>query len=212
MDWTAEEGSPFPLGTTWIESARAWNFALYSKHAESVTLLLYAEADLVNPVFTFRLDYLKNKSGRTWHCRVACGRPPRGSLLRLLGCRARSQRPLRAARLRSGKDPPRSLRQVDLRPPGLRANGGHASRVECGQGAAGVARRPARSFDWGDDKRPRHESDTIICELHVRGFTNNPNSGVSPAAARHLRGIDRQDSLPEGSGRHRRGPASWARP
>jgi len=34
-------------------------------------------------------------------------------------------------------------------------------------------------FDWGDDRRPRHQSDTIIYELHVRGFTNNPNSGVS---------------------------------
>ena len=38
--------------------------------AESVTLLLYAETDLVNPVFTYRFDYLRNKSGRIWHCRV----------------------------------------------------------------------------------------------------------------------------------------------
>ena len=65
------EGSPFPLGATWVESAQAWNFALYSKHAESVTLLLYAEADLVTPVFTYPLDYLRNKSGRIWHCRLA---------------------------------------------------------------------------------------------------------------------------------------------
>ena len=35
-------------------------------------------------------------------------------------------------------------------------------------------------FDWSEDRRPRHQSDTIIYELHVRGFTINPNSGVSP--------------------------------
>lgn len=57
-DWTATEGSPFPLGATWLESAQAWNFAFYSKDAESVTLLLYAKSDLVNPVNTYRLDYL----------------------------------------------------------------------------------------------------------------------------------------------------------
>jgi glycogen operon protein len=37
-----------------------------------------------------------------------------------------------------------------------------------------------KPFDWGDDQRPRHHWGTIIYELHVRGFTNNPNSGVSP--------------------------------
>jgi glycogen operon protein len=39
--WAAAEGLPFPLGATWIEEQRAYNFALYSKHAHSVTLLLY---------------------------------------------------------------------------------------------------------------------------------------------------------------------------
>ena len=69
--WIAKEGTPFPLGVTWVESTRSYNFALYSKHAESVTLLFYGEADLVTPVFTYRFDYLKNKSGRIWHCRIA---------------------------------------------------------------------------------------------------------------------------------------------
>jgi glycogen operon protein len=33
-------------------------------------------------------------------------------------------------------------------------------------------------FDWGNDRRLRHESDTIIYELHVKGFTKHPSSGV----------------------------------
>ena len=34
-------------------------------------------------------------------------------------------------------------------------------------------------FDWGVDSRPHHTSDTIIYEMHVRGFTKRANSGVS---------------------------------
>src|SRR5579883_724647 len=69
-DWFATEGSPFPPGATWIEDGQSWNFALYSKHAETVTLLFYAETDLVRPSFTYRFDYLRHKSGRIWHCRI----------------------------------------------------------------------------------------------------------------------------------------------
>lgn len=68
--WAATEGLPFPLGPTRIEEEGAYNFALYSKHAESVTLLLYTESDIVNPVLAYRFDYLKNKTGRIWHCRM----------------------------------------------------------------------------------------------------------------------------------------------
>jgi len=59
--WAAQEGLPFPLGATWIEEERAFNFALYSKHAESVEVLLYAPDDTVNPVQVYSFDYLRNK-------------------------------------------------------------------------------------------------------------------------------------------------------
>src|SRR5262249_5359231 len=68
--WENSEGTPLPLGATWIETEQAFNFALHAGHAESVTLLLFSATDLVNPVATFRFDYLRNKSGRIWHCRV----------------------------------------------------------------------------------------------------------------------------------------------
>jgi glycogen operon protein len=68
--WEATEWLPFLLGATRIEEEVACNFALYSKHAESVTLLLYTGSENVNPVFEYRFDYLKNKTGRNWHCRI----------------------------------------------------------------------------------------------------------------------------------------------
>jgi hypothetical protein len=47
--WAAQEGTPSPLGVTWVEEEQAFNFALYSKHATGVTLLLYAANDVVTP-------------------------------------------------------------------------------------------------------------------------------------------------------------------
>ena len=67
--WEQVEGSPLPLGATWIEEEQAFNFAVHAEHAESVTLLLYA-ADLANPWLSYRFDFLRNKSGRIWHCRI----------------------------------------------------------------------------------------------------------------------------------------------
>jgi isoamylase len=68
--WESIEGTPLPLGVSWIETEQVFNFALHTEHAESVTLLFFSATDLVNPVATFRFDYLHNKSGRIWHCRV----------------------------------------------------------------------------------------------------------------------------------------------
>src|SRR6201997_1766940 len=68
--WEQAEGNPLPLGVKWIEEEQAFNFAVHSEHAESVTLLLFSPADLVNPLLSLQLDFLNNKSGRIWHCRI----------------------------------------------------------------------------------------------------------------------------------------------
>jgi glycogen operon protein len=44
-------------------------------------------------------------------------------------------------------------------------------------------------FDWVGDRSPHHESDAIIYELHVKGFTKNPNSGVDPSRAGTYAGL-----------------------
>lgn len=64
------EGASLPQGVSWIEEERAFNFALYSKHAENVTLLLFAGDDVRNPVLSRELDPRIHKSGRMWHCRI----------------------------------------------------------------------------------------------------------------------------------------------
>jgi glycogen operon protein len=69
-DWISAEGAPLPLGVTWIPEGECYNFSLYSKYADDVSLLFYQEADLVNPVLIRKFDYLRNKTARVWHCIV----------------------------------------------------------------------------------------------------------------------------------------------
>jgi len=179
-DWIAAEGSTSPLGANWVESAQAWNFAIYSKFAESVTLLLYTEADIVTPVVRYSLDHLRNKSGSIWHCRLARadlrgaryyaysigGPAPHG---RYQWHCFDSEKILLDPHARSIYFPPTFDRAAASRP-----------GPNAGKAPIGLLSETCVPYNWAEDPRPRHQSDTIIYELHVRGFTINPNSGVAP--------------------------------
>jgi len=68
--WSRIEGRPYPLGMTYFPDEQRYNFALYSKNATAVILHLFSADDTGTPVWSYRLDYRINKSGRTWHCRL----------------------------------------------------------------------------------------------------------------------------------------------
>ena len=74
--WSTVEGSPAPMGATWVAAQQAWNFALHARHATAVTLRLYSPADLVTPIAERSLDPLQHRSGRVWHCRVPAADVP----------------------------------------------------------------------------------------------------------------------------------------
>ena len=63
-EWDRAEGTPGPMGVTWIPTLSAWNFALYSRQASSVTLLLYSADDPIKPIFEQRLNPRINKCGQ----------------------------------------------------------------------------------------------------------------------------------------------------
>jgi glycogen operon protein len=58
-----------------------------------------------------------------------------------------------------------------------------------GSAPLGVLFDHRSTFDWSGDRSPYHESDAIIYELHVKGFTKNPNSGVDPSRAGTYAGL-----------------------
>jgi isoamylase len=186
LDWYRSEGTPYPTGVTWIEAERAYNFTIYSRQATAVTLLLYSAADLFNPLVRIALGYLKNKSGRVWHCRVP-------------------QSQIGAARYyaysidgawdpRHGDrfDPHKVLLDPYARriffPPGFSRDASRGPGSNAGK--APLAQLPQNDrFEWGNDARPRHTSDMLIYEMHVRGFTRRDNSGVSPDARGTYAGV-----------------------
>ena len=176
-DWFASEGSPLPLGVTWIEDEAAYNFALYSKHATAVTLLLYSEIDMSAPTYEHRLDPLINKSGRIWHCRLRRSAIPdaRYYAYQVAGPKALEEghrfdprKILLDPYARCVCFPSRFSRATASVP------GSNAGRAPLGL----IASRP-RS-EWTEDRTHAHTSDLVIYELHVRGFTKRENSGVTP--------------------------------
>lgn len=178
--WTAREGTPFPLGVTWIEGEQAYNFALYSKHAERVTLLLYREDDVDTPALTHPFDHLTNKSGRVWHCRI-----PKRSMNGARYYAYSVAGPEPAGRFEWHRfDPEKVLLDPYARsvffPAGFDRRAAMRPGPNAGKAPLGLIQACEPTFDWRGDRRPRHEWDTVIYELHIKGFTMNPNSGVSP--------------------------------
>jgi isoamylase len=184
--WEQAEGSPLPLGVNWIEEEQAFNFAVHSEHAESVTLLLYSPADLVNPLLRLQLDFLHNKSGRIWHCRVP--------VTKLGDARyyAYSVSGETIPQLHSF-DPQKVLLDPYAKciffPPGFDRNLAMREGSNAGSAPLGVLFDQRSTFEWSGVRSPYHESDAVIYELHVKGFTKNPNSGVDPSRAGTYAGL-----------------------
>ncbi len=182
--WAATEGSSFPLGVSWVADEDAYNFALYSRFAERVTLLLYSASEIATPVFEYPLNPLRNKSGRIWHCRIrkravqdatyyayaVDGPPPAG---RFEWHDFDREKILLDPYATTVFFPPAFDRDAAIGPGSNagRAALGHLDRCAC----HGV-------FDWRGDVRPHHEGDTIIYELHVKAFTRHASSGVTEEA------------------------------
>ncbi len=147
--WEQAEGNPLPLGVNWIEKEQAFNFAVHSEHADSVTLLFYSPADLVNPLLRLPLDFLHNKSGRIWHCRV-----PVSKIARLVITHTPSrERPflnsIVSTRRRFSSIPTRSAFSF---PPGFDRNLAMREGSNAGRAPLGVLIDHRPTFDWSGDR------------------------------------------------------------
>ncbi|HEY3285342.1 MAG TPA: isoamylase [Armatimonadota bacterium] len=174
------------MGATWVEEDQAYNFALFSRHATGVTLLLFRPEDWERPCHALALDPHRNKTEAVWHCRVPYAEA-RGAAFygyRVVGPRRPSDghrfdpdKLLLDPYARSVIFPPRFSRQA-------------ACRAGGNMGRAPVGLLPGREPSPRPVvPRPRHTSDTVIYELHVRGFTRRKCSGVSPEARGTYAGV-----------------------
>ena len=172
-----QPGKSFPLGAT--VQPTGVNFSIYSKNASAVELLLFDREDHSRPAHIFHLDTKTNRTFHYWHIFVEDIEHGQ-----LYGFRVH------------GKNAPSEGFRFDgekiLLDPYSRAvasdtyNRGAAVRPgdNCAQAMKSVVVDNAK-YDWEDD-RPLNLpfANSIIYELHVGGFTKNPNSGV----AANLRG------------------------
>lgn len=166
------EGQPTPPGATWMGDG--WNFGLYSRHATGVTLLLYDNVEFVKPLAALKLDPIRNKTGRIWHGYVPRSTAP--------AARYYAYKVEGPAGARHRFDPQKVLLdpfagQVFFPPDFSRAA---AMKPGANDGLAPLGVLPRKQPANGHSTGPRHNwHEIVIYELHVKGFTANPNSGVT---------------------------------
>jgi glycogen operon protein len=166
------DGRSAPLGATVVPSGT--NFSLYSRNATAVELLLFNREDDTRPARVITIDLLCNRTFHYWHVFV-----PGVQAGQLYGYRVHGPfDPVNGMRF----DPSKVLLDPYGRAVVVPNNySRHAATAEGDNAAAAmksVVVDPA-DYDWEGDKRLRHASSrTIIYEMHVRGFTRHPSSGV----------------------------------
>ena len=170
--WERRDGAAMPFGATWVEGEQAWNFALYSRNATAVTLLLYAADDPVTPVLERQFDPYSNKTGRVWHCWIPASHAP-----------GAAHYAYRVDGHGAAFDPQKvlldPLAPSVFFPPGYDRDACARPGPTDGRAPLGVLPTGYERFDWGTDPRPRHTHTAVVYEMHVRGFTARENSGVA---------------------------------
>ena len=167
------QGGSAPLGATVTEDGA--NFSLYSRDAARLELLFFDQADDAKPSQIVELDPVGHRTYYYWHVHVPDIRPGQ-----LYGYRAHGPfDPARGTRF----DPTKVL--LDPYGRGIVVPKQY-SRIAAGQegGTAATAMKSVvvdpSTYDWeGDAPLKRPSARTIIYEMHVRGFTRHPSSGVA---------------------------------
>jgi glycogen operon protein len=150
-------GHSFPIGASCTKEGV--NFSLFSKHAERVELLFFQHRDDLEPSSIVRMDPRANRTYHYWHVFVPDIRPGQLYGYRVFG----PQNPGQGMRF----DPSKVL----LDP--------YAYAVAFSEPCPKSVVVDMAAYDWeGDLPLCRPFSQTIIYEMHVSGFTKNPNSGL----------------------------------
>jgi isoamylase len=169
----AKRGHSFPLGATVCRGGV--NFSLFSRAASRVELLVFDRADDARPSRTIALDPRSHRTYHYWHAFV-----PDVGAGQLYGYRVHG--PFDPA-LGMRFDPTKVLLDPYGRGVVMPAHHSREAASQPGDNAAtamkSVVAAPS-AYDWGGDAPLRRPSaQTIIYEMHVRGFTRHPSSGIA---------------------------------
>jgi len=169
---SASAGLPSPLGATVIDGGV--NFSLFSRTATGVELLLFEREGDTKPTRVLPFDPVLNRTYHYWHTFVPNLKPGQ----------------IYAYRVTGPNDPDRGLRfnpdKTLLDPYGrgtVVPNAYHPDSARGNGNNMAVAMKSVvvdpSDYDWEGDTPLHHPSArTVIYEMHVKGMTRHPNSGV----------------------------------
>ncbi|MCB0068226.1 MAG: hypothetical protein KDD77_13775, partial [Caldilineaceae bacterium] len=165
-------GKSYPIGATVLPDGV--NFSVYSRSATGMDLLLFDDVDAATPARTIALDPARNRTYSYWHLFVPGLRPGQiygyrahGPYEPLLGMRFDAQKVLLDPYGRGVAVPAGYSRKAASEPGDNTAQAMKSVVVDTSR------------YDWEGDMPLRRPFDqTIIYEMHVRGFTRHESSGA----------------------------------
>ena len=171
--FSTSAGTPDKLGVTFTKEGA--NFCVYARLAKSVELLFFDHKDAVHFSHSFELSDVENRTAYYWHIFVKDV-----GVGQLYGFRVDG--PYRASQKMEFRP-----EKVLLDPYALLVERGDNFSRDAALGTVDNIDKCLKGvvvdiddYDWGCDCHPRHTfTKTVIYEMHVGGFTSNPNSGVS---------------------------------
>jgi isoamylase len=166
--YRTSRGRPLPLGAS--PTPDGANFALFCRHGFSVTLVILPEEGGSRPLAEIPLNPRRNRTGDHWHIRVHDLPQTFCYGWKVDGPKGGNHR----------YDPTRIL----LDPCATMISGGAVWAGTCETDPERTSRRGlyhrTQPYDWGEDEPPlTPPEDSIIYELHVRGFTCHPTAKVA---------------------------------
>jgi isoamylase len=181
---TSENASAsYPLGAALRHGGAT--FSVFSRHASKVELLFFDQTEDAHPSRAIAIDPLTNRTYHYWHVYV-----PGVQSGQIYGYRVHGPSdPSRGMRFDSAKlllDP--YGRGVTV-PRSYSRDAAAAAGDNAGVAMKSVVVDP-RLYNWeGDRPLKRPSSRTIVYEMHVRGFTRHPNSGVEEQTRGTFQGL-----------------------
>lgn len=158
LPFTINNGIPRPLGVSVIKDG--FNFSIVSTKAKAIHLCLFSPDNPHKPLYEIPLDPQSNRTGYVWH--IGLHQLPPG-LLYLYRVDDLSTLLL---------DP----YAKEVHTTNVWLCGGPEKKPYHPMGVV----EPPSYFEWEKDRFPKLPlEDLVIYEMHVRGFTKHPSSGVS---------------------------------
>ncbi|MCL2139734.1 MAG: glycogen debranching enzyme, partial [Treponema sp.] len=184
-NFTVENGKALPLGATLTE--KGVNFAVFSRHATAVTLILLESPEPGSLFKEIKLDPKINRTGDIWHCFIPGLKEHTCYLYRAEG----PYIPEKGLRFNSNKTllDPYAKELTDLSNWDLKASTGYDHYAESKDLSYSytddIFTKPRcivinDDFDWQGDRPLNYPLRfSVLYETHVKGFTKHPSAKVS---------------------------------